>query len=63
MREIIIDIDENAEVTVSVKGVRGKGCKALTKAVEQALGTVVDTKFTKEATMTEGASNAHRANN
>lgn len=38
-QEIIIEVGEDASVTVESKGVVGQGCAALTKAIEQAIGT------------------------
>ena len=38
--EIIIDIAANGDVTVEGKAITGSDCKALTKEIEAALGTV-----------------------
>ena len=46
--EITITIDTQGNSTIAVKGVKGSGCKALTKEFEEGLGkTISDTK-TKE---------------
>lgn len=39
-QQIIVTISEDADVKVEAKGVTGHGCKALTKAIEDSLGTV-----------------------
>ena len=38
-KEIHVRISEAGDVKVEAKGVVGNGCAALTKAIEQALGT------------------------
>lgn len=43
----------NGRSTVSVKGVKGKSCTDITKAVEEALGKVEKKEFTKEYGATE----------
>lgn len=50
MEEIIVDISPEGEVKISVKGVKGKSCKDLTKALEAALGDVKESKTTREYT-------------
>ena len=47
--EITVTIAPDGEVKVSVKGVKGKACKALTKGLEAALGEVGHSQATKEA--------------
>jgi len=44
---IQIPLDDEA-VTISVNGVKGKGCKDLTKNIEKALGKVTSQKDTSE---------------
>lgn len=46
--EITITITPEGETEVSVAGVKGQGCKALTDALEKALGTVVSDRTTDE---------------
>jgi len=38
--QIVVTISAEADVKVEAKGVTGIGCKALTKAIEDSLGTV-----------------------
>ena len=38
MQEITVTVKSDGSTEVSVKGVRGKGCEALTQALEGALG-------------------------
>jgi hypothetical protein len=47
--EIIIDVAPDGQVKVEVKGVKGRGCKALTKDYEESLGKKVSSIDTKEA--------------
>jgi hypothetical protein len=50
-QEVVMTIfDDETPTTVAVKGVKGTSCKALTKPLEQALGTVVNDKPTAEMT-------------
>ena len=46
--EITVTISPDGIVKVSVKGVKGKSCKALTKGLEAALGEVEHTAQTGE---------------
>lgn len=47
--EIIVTIDpETNEVSISVRGLKGKVCTEYTEALEKALGTVTERKFTRE---------------
>lgn len=45
--QIDVVIAKDGSLSYTVKGVKGSGCKALTKAID-ALGTVKDTKTTAE---------------
>lgn len=47
-RQIIIDIDTEANVTVAVEGVAGVGCKQLSEAIERAIGSTTDDKLTDD---------------
>lgn len=47
MKEITIEIDEDGNSTIAVKGVAGPECLKLTAAIEDVAGTV--TKRTKTA--------------
>ncbi len=47
--EITITIATNGDTKVSVKGVKGRSCKDLTREFEQALGSTVTDVDTKEA--------------
>jgi hypothetical protein len=48
MQEILMDFDENDNPVISVKGVKGKSCKDVTKGIEQALGKVISSQTTPE---------------
>ena len=48
MQEITIRIGKGGTINLDVAGVKGGGCKDLTKAFEKALGTAVETKNTNE---------------
>lgn len=43
MQEVVIDIDTKGNVRVEGKGFEGAECKALTKGIEEAIGTVEQT--------------------
>lgn len=42
--EVQITISPDGEIQVEAKGIRGKGCEALTEAFEKGLGTVTGDK-------------------
>lgn len=45
MEQVIVEIDAEGNVKVEAQGVRGSGCAALTKAIEESLGaTTADQK-------------------
>jgi hypothetical protein len=46
--EIIVEVSPQGEVKVSVKGVKGKSCKDMTKALEAAFGDVQSSVKTSE---------------
>lgn len=60
LEEIFLDFDSNANPVITVKGVRGKACKALTADIEKALGKSINEEHTREYTQTE-AKDAKRA--
>ena len=47
MEQVIVTIDPQGGISYVVKGVKGRGCKELTKAIDQ-LGTVTESKNTLE---------------
>jgi len=55
--EITVDIDQTGETKVSVKGVAGKSCRDVTKAIEESLGAVTSTEDTREASLNSTAKN------
>lgn len=48
MQELEITIDKEGRVQVAVRGVKGEGCLALTKSIEDAVGTVEEREYTAE---------------
>jgi Protein of unknown function (DUF2997) len=46
--DIIFTIDNDGNITITVENVKGKGCTALTKELEESFGIVVDRQFTQE---------------
>lgn len=46
--EIIIIIDEDGKINISVNGVKGSTCEELTKEIEKALGNVTERHKTEE---------------
>jgi hypothetical protein len=46
--EITVEISPSGDVKISVKGVKGKSCKALTKGLEAEFGDVQNTHTTGE---------------
>lgn len=49
MEEILVKISADGSVEYSVKGVKGKSCKALTKDIDAIVGgAVLETKTTSE---------------
>jgi hypothetical protein len=47
--EIEVEINDEGEATVHVKGIKGKTCTDLTADIEKALGKVAERKMTPEA--------------
>ncbi|MFA4860598.1 DUF2997 domain-containing protein [Methanoregula sp.] len=48
MQELEITIDKNGMIQIAVKGVHGAGCDALTKDLEDVIGTVEERTYTAE---------------
>jgi hypothetical protein len=48
MQELEITIDREGKVQVAVRGVHGEGCLALTRNIENAVGTVEEREYTAE---------------
>lgn len=48
MEEIIINIDSDANVQLTVKGVKGPSCRELTDKIEKAIGKVDADRTTSE---------------
>jgi hypothetical protein len=48
MQELEITIDKEGRVQVAVRGVQGEGCLAVTKNIENAVGTVEEREYTAE---------------
>ena len=48
MQELEITIDREGKVQVAVRGVHGEGCLAMTKNIENAVGTVEKREYTAE---------------
>ncbi len=44
----IVEISEDGEVRITVKGIKGKSCKDATRQIEQALGRVTQDTPTPE---------------
>lgn len=49
MQEVIVTVDVEGNPTVAVHGVKGTGCKVLTKEFERSLGSVIKDAATREA--------------
>lgn len=45
---IIVEIDEDGNATIEVRGVKGRRCLALTKELEDALGTMISQTKTRD---------------
>ena len=46
--EIDIEIDENGEVKIDIKGIKGKGCLEYAEIIEKVLGPGRDRELTSE---------------
>ncbi len=58
MEEMTINIGPDGEVQITVKGVKGKSCKDVTKQIEAALGKVTKDTPTPDMWQTEVKHNA-----
>jgi len=47
-QQVIITVTQDGATEIEVKGVKGKGCKDLTKGLEQSLGVVDGDRLTPE---------------
>ena len=56
---ILVTIDPTGEVTVTVEGVAGPGCQALTRPLESALGVTRDDTRTTDYYRAAAASARH----
>jgi hypothetical protein len=45
MQELEITIDQEGRVQVHVNGIRGEGCLAVTRGLEEAVGTVTERSY------------------
>lgn len=61
--EILMDFDEQDNPVISVKGVKGKACKALTAELERKLGNTTSVQETAEYREREVARQNERASN
>lgn len=48
MAKMTVSISPNGEIKVQIEGIKGKSCVELTKEFEEALGEVINKKFTSE---------------
>lgn len=48
MQELEITIDKEGRVQVAVRGTKGESCLALTRNIENAVGTVEEREYTAE---------------
>ena len=48
MENLLITIDADGNTKIEVRGIKGKSCKDVTKAIETALGKVTSDKNTQE---------------
>lgn len=55
MDKVIVEIDPQAKVTVSVEGVAGPGCHDVSRAIEAAMGRTTEDVQTSEFYQEEGA--------
>lgn len=60
MENLLITIDADGNTKIEVRGIKGKSCKDVTKAIEAALGKVTSDKPTQE--MTQGVPSVQSKN-
>jgi hypothetical protein len=48
LMKIKVEVNQEGDTRIKVEGVKGKSCKDLTKAIEEALGTTTADKKTAE---------------
>ena len=46
--DIVFDIDADGNITITVEGVKGQDCLAITEELEASLGVVLDRQHTSE---------------
>lgn len=53
MEELLIQVNPDGSIQITVKGIKGRACKDVTRQIERALGHVVSDKPTSEMHETE----------
>jgi acylphosphatase len=46
--DIVFNIDDDGNITITVEGVKGQDCTKITQELEEAFGIVTDREFTSE---------------
>lgn len=52
---VTLTVDKNGNPTIEVRGIKGPACLALTKELEEALGSVSSRRHTPEYTQLSGS--------
>jgi len=60
LQEMEITIDKEGRIQVTVKGVQGTGCLALTRELENAVGVVEQREYTADYYQQEADIHEHR---